>query len=86
MQEALETFAFLVFLVVCAGGAAFLYFILPETKNKTFMEISESFAKINKVSDSTPDKEMEMALSITPRTKETTNGTVGSIIEMESSF
>ncbi|XP_064199931.1 solute carrier family 2, facilitated glucose transporter member 9 [Anguilla rostrata] len=86
IQEALQTFAFLVFLVVCVLGAVFLYFILPETKNKTFMEISQSFAKINKVSDSTPDKEIEMALSITPQTKETSNGTVRSIIEIESSF
>ncbi|XP_061107973.1 solute carrier family 2, facilitated glucose transporter member 9 [Conger conger] len=86
IQEALDTFAFMVFLVVCALGAVFLYFILPETKNKTFMEISESFAKINKVSDTTPDKEMEMALSVTPRSKEATNGTVAGIIQMESSF
>ncbi|KAJ8397818.1 hypothetical protein AAFF_G00435070 [Aldrovandia affinis] len=86
IQEALETYAFLVFLVVCVLGAAYLYAILPETKNKTFMEISQSFAKINKVSGSAPDKEMEVVLSVKPGSKEMANGMVPNVIEMESSF
>ncbi|XP_036407155.1 solute carrier family 2, facilitated glucose transporter member 9 [Megalops cyprinoides] len=86
IQEALETYAFLVFLVVCVLGAVFLYFILPETKNKTFMEISQSFSKINKVSDPTPDKEMEVVLSIVAGSQDVPNGKMGSVVEMESSF
>ncbi|KAI1888332.1 hypothetical protein AGOR_G00183920 [Albula goreensis] len=88
IQESLETYAFLVFLVICVGGAVYLYCILPETKNKTFMEISQSFAKINKVSGPIPDKEMEVVLSVKPGTKETANanGTAANVIEMESSF
>ncbi|KAJ7999676.1 hypothetical protein DPEC_G00196880 [Dallia pectoralis] len=61
MQESLQTNAFLVFMVVCVLGAAYLFFILPETKNRTFVDISHSFAKINKVP--LPDKEMKNVLA-----------------------
>ncbi|KAM4629830.1 solute carrier family 2, facilitated glucose transporter member 9-like [Polymixia lowei] len=43
IQEALQTYVFLVFVVVCTLGAVYLYFVLPETKNKTFVDISQSF-------------------------------------------
>ncbi|XP_055765980.1 solute carrier family 2, facilitated glucose transporter member 9 isoform X1 [Salvelinus fontinalis] len=85
MQESLETYAFLVFLVVCVLGAVYLYFILPETKNKTFMDISQSFAKINKVP--LGDKEIENELAIKAGSKEVEeNGKVIIDCEMESSF
>lgn len=64
VQEALQSFAFLVFVVFCVTASVYLFFILPETKNKTFMDISQSFAKINKVPVSSPGHEMEMVLSI----------------------
>uniref|UniRef100_A0A7N6BDC5 Solute carrier family 2, facilitated glucose transporter member 5 n=1 Tax=Anabas testudineus TaxID=64144 RepID=A0A7N6BDC5_ANATE len=63
IQEALQSFAFLVFVVVCTLGAIYLYFVLPETKNKTFMDISQSFAKINKIPLPSPAQEMELVLS-----------------------
>uniref|UniRef100_A0A674DV92 Solute carrier family 2, facilitated glucose transporter member 5 n=1 Tax=Salmo trutta TaxID=8032 RepID=A0A674DV92_SALTR len=85
MQESLQTYAFLVFLVVCVLGAVYLYFILPETKNKTFMDISQSFAKINKVP--LGDKEIENELAIKAGSKEVEkNGKVIIDGEMESSF
>uniref|UniRef100_A0A8C5NTP1 Solute carrier family 2, facilitated glucose transporter member 5 n=1 Tax=Junco hyemalis TaxID=40217 RepID=A0A8C5NTP1_JUNHY len=37
----LPTYCFLVFAGVCFAGAAYLFFVLPETKNKTFHEISQ---------------------------------------------
>lgn len=40
-------FCYLVFCAVCVGVAAYVYFIIPETKNKTFVEISEMFASRN---------------------------------------
>ncbi|XP_063046337.1 solute carrier family 2, facilitated glucose transporter member 9 [Engraulis encrasicolus] len=98
IQEALQTYAFLVFVVVCLAGAVYLFFILPETKNKTFVEISQSFAKINKVSeDEKANQEMEDVLSFKPGTKLETNGTgagtgtgaethPNNVVEMESSF
>ncbi|KAJ8286040.1 hypothetical protein GJAV_G00033880 [Gymnothorax javanicus] len=39
----LEQYCFLVFLVVCVLVVIYIYFIVPETKNKTFLEIQEEF-------------------------------------------
>lgn len=64
LQEALQSYAFLVFVVFCVIGSVYLYFILPETKNKTFMDISQSFAKINKIPATPQSREMEEVLSI----------------------
>lgn len=63
-QEVLQTYAFLVFVVFCLVGSIYLYFILPETKNKTFMDISQSFAKINKLPVTPASREMDEVLSI----------------------
>uniref|UniRef100_A0A8C0BRB2 Solute carrier family 2, facilitated glucose transporter member 5 n=1 Tax=Buteo japonicus TaxID=224669 RepID=A0A8C0BRB2_9AVES len=46
----IQTYCFLVFAAICLAGATYLFFVLPETKNKTFHEISQAFAKRNKVS------------------------------------
>lgn len=48
-QAGLQTYCFLVFAGICFAGATYLFFVLPETKNKTFHEISQAFAKRNKV-------------------------------------
>ncbi|XP_056625561.1 solute carrier family 2, facilitated glucose transporter member 9 isoform X2 [Triplophysa dalaica] len=88
IQEALQTFAFLLFVVVCVAGAVYLLLVLPETKNKTFMEISQSFAKMNGVSDQT-DTEMQDALERSRRLQtdtHTANGIKHTDTEMESSF
>lgn len=82
VKEKLESFAFLVFVVVCILGSIYLYIVLPETKNKTFIDISQSFAKINKIPVPTPAHEMEMVLHITPDK----NGKTQDVIKMESSF
>uniref|UniRef100_A0A8C2VC45 Solute carrier family 2 member 9 n=1 Tax=Chinchilla lanigera TaxID=34839 RepID=A0A8C2VC45_CHILA len=48
IQKSLDTYCFLVFAAVCFAGAVYLYFVLPETKNRTHAEISQAFAKRNK--------------------------------------
>ncbi|XP_063313854.1 solute carrier family 2, facilitated glucose transporter member 9 isoform X2 [Pelobates fuscus] len=58
IQERLNTYCFLVFAGICLLGAVYLYFVLPETKNKTFVEIDQSFAKLNKVSSSIKEPEI----------------------------
>ncbi|XP_069600947.1 solute carrier family 2, facilitated glucose transporter member 9 isoform X2 [Ranitomeya imitator] len=57
IQDGLGNYCFLVFATICLAGALYLYFVLPETKNKTFNEIDQAFAKINKISQSV--KELE---------------------------
>ncbi|KAJ8284922.1 hypothetical protein COCON_G00037720 [Conger conger] len=44
LQMSAGAFCYLVFCGICVAVAAYVYFVIPETKNKTFMEISELFA------------------------------------------
>uniref|UniRef100_A0AAY4E982 Major facilitator superfamily (MFS) profile domain-containing protein n=1 Tax=Denticeps clupeoides TaxID=299321 RepID=A0AAY4E982_9TELE len=85
IQEALQDYAFVVFMVICVMASVYFFFLLPETKSKTFLEISQSFAKINKVSDA-PDQELEDVLSAKARSRDEANGVAASVVEMESSF
>lgn len=38
-------YCYLVFATICASVAVYVYIVIPETKNKTFMEISQMFSK-----------------------------------------
>ena len=42
-QTGLQQYSFLVFLVVCSGAGAYIFFVIPETKGKTFLEIHQEF-------------------------------------------
>ncbi|XP_015253865.1 PREDICTED: solute carrier family 2, facilitated glucose transporter member 11-like isoform X1 [Cyprinodon variegatus] len=50
----LQQYCFLVFLGVCTSVATYIFFFIPETKNKTFVEIQNEFqsSKKNKFSSS----------------------------------
>ncbi|XP_072839846.2 solute carrier family 2, facilitated glucose transporter member 11 isoform X3 [Pogona vitticeps] len=43
----LKQYCFLVFLAECCLVALFIFFVVPETKNKTFLEIKREFHKMN---------------------------------------
>ncbi|XP_064025005.1 solute carrier family 2, facilitated glucose transporter member 11-like isoform X2 [Pogoniulus pusillus] len=43
----LKQYCFLVFLLECSSVAAFIFFVIPETKNKSFLEIRKEFHKLN---------------------------------------
>ncbi|XP_065548898.1 solute carrier family 2, facilitated glucose transporter member 11-like isoform X4 [Lathamus discolor] len=43
----LKQYCFLVFLLECSSVAAFLFFVIPETKNKSFLAIKKEFQKLN---------------------------------------
>lgn len=50
----LQQYCFLVFLVVCCLVATFIFFVVPETKNKTFLEIQSEFRSGDRTKTSTP--------------------------------
>ncbi|NXQ61063.1 GTR5 protein, partial [Anthoscopus minutus] len=49
MEAGLGPYSFLIFCAICLATMLYIFFIVPETKNKTFMEINRIMAKRNKV-------------------------------------
>ncbi|XP_037530204.1 solute carrier family 2, facilitated glucose transporter member 9-like [Nematolebias whitei] len=45
LQMSAGSYCYLVFATVCFSVAIYVYIVIPETKNKTFMEISQMFSK-----------------------------------------
>uniref|UniRef100_A0A663LSM4 Solute carrier family 2, facilitated glucose transporter member 5 n=1 Tax=Athene cunicularia TaxID=194338 RepID=A0A663LSM4_ATHCN len=58
MEAGLGPYSFLVFCAICVATAVYIFFIVPETKNKTFIEINRIMAKRNKV-EIQEDRELE---------------------------
>lgn len=48
-QISMGPYCYLIFCGICLGVAIYTFFIIPETKNKTFMEISQMFANNNNI-------------------------------------
>lgn len=46
-QNGLKQYCFVVFLLECFFVAAFIFLVIPETKNKSFLEIKKEFHKLN---------------------------------------
>ncbi|XP_069727551.1 solute carrier family 2, facilitated glucose transporter member 11-like isoform X2 [Phaenicophaeus curvirostris] len=55
----LKQYCFLVFLLECSLVAAFIFLVIPETKNKSFLEIQKEFHKLN-FGRNAPKKETEL--------------------------
>ncbi len=49
LQKSLGAFSFIIFACICLATLIFIWVIIPETKNKTFLETSKLFAQRNKV-------------------------------------
>ncbi|XP_072435606.1 solute carrier family 2, facilitated glucose transporter member 9 isoform X2 [Chiloscyllium punctatum] len=77
IQGNLGSFCFLLFAAVCLLGSIYLCIILPETKNKTFAQIYQSFVKMNKISDQeiewTPSMENEVMIPLDDVVKNKSN-------------
>lgn len=61
IQTSLGTYCFLVFAAICSAGALYLYFVLPETKNRTHAEITQAFARRNKAQP--PEEKVDAAVT-----------------------
>ncbi|XP_075394372.1 solute carrier family 2, facilitated glucose transporter member 5-like [Tenrec ecaudatus] len=57
IQAGLGAYSFIIFAVICLLTTIYTFFIVPETKAKTFMEINQIFSKMNKISEVHPEKE-----------------------------
>ncbi|NXU34590.1 GTR5 protein, partial [Drymodes brunneopygia] len=49
MEAGLGHYSFLIFCAICVATLVYIFIVVPETKNKTFMEINRIMAKRNKV-------------------------------------
>ncbi|XP_047424476.1 solute carrier family 2, facilitated glucose transporter member 1a [Mugil cephalus] len=49
LEKGLGSYSFIIFSVICLLTEVYIWFMVPETKNKTFLEICQMFAKRNKV-------------------------------------
>lgn len=49
LEQGLGNFSFIIFGVICLVTLIYIWIVIPETKNKTFQEISQLFAKRNGV-------------------------------------
>ncbi|MGH0122386.1 UNVERIFIED_CONTAM: hypothetical protein FKN15_014817 [Acipenser sinensis] len=48
MEKGLGTFSFIIFGAICLATLGYIFIVVPETKNKTFLEVSQLLAKRNK--------------------------------------
>ncbi|KAF3844003.1 hypothetical protein F7725_016051 [Dissostichus mawsoni] len=49
LEMTMGPYCYLIFCTICLGVALYTIFVIPETKNKTFMEISQMFATKNNI-------------------------------------
>uniref|UniRef100_H3DCG5 Solute carrier family 2, facilitated glucose transporter member 5 n=1 Tax=Tetraodon nigroviridis TaxID=99883 RepID=H3DCG5_TETNG len=60
MERGLGAYSFIVFCVVCLLTLVYIWLVVPETKNKTFLEICQMFASRNKVEIKLGDGELPL--------------------------
>ncbi|KGL96940.1 Solute carrier family 2, facilitated glucose transporter member 5, partial [Charadrius vociferus] len=72
MEAGLGPYSFLIFCAICLATIVYIFFIVPETKNKTFMEINRIMAKRNKVEIQEDKEELKDFHSIPGRQREKT--------------
>ncbi|KAK5604423.1 hypothetical protein CRENBAI_017720 [Crenichthys baileyi] len=64
LEEATGPYCYLIFCSICWGVAVYTIFIIPETKNKTFLEISQLFATKNSVQKEEPTSNSHLKLAL----------------------
>ncbi|KAF7239409.1 Solute carrier family 2, facilitated glucose transporter member 5 [Varanus komodoensis] len=59
MEQGLGPYCFLIFCGVCLSTVIYIFLIVPETKNKTFMEINQIMARRNGTGEDTDKEELK---------------------------
>uniref|UniRef100_A0A8C7EAN8 Solute carrier family 2, facilitated glucose transporter member 5 n=1 Tax=Nothoprocta perdicaria TaxID=30464 RepID=A0A8C7EAN8_NOTPE len=59
MEAGLGAYSFLIFCAICLATIVYIFIIVPETKNKTFVEINRIMAKRNKVEFQSEKEELK---------------------------
>ncbi|XP_063799174.1 solute carrier family 2, facilitated glucose transporter member 5 isoform X2 [Pseudophryne corroboree] len=59
LRNGLGPYCFVLFAAVCLATFLFIFFVIPETKGKTFLEISQLMAKRNGLEERTDSKEFQ---------------------------
>lgn len=59
-QEGLDAYSFVLFSIVCLLTLVYIWYVVPETKNKTFLEICQMFASRNKVESKLGDGDLPL--------------------------
>lgn len=63
-QGATGPYCYLIFCAICWGVAAYVIFIIPETRNKTFLEISQMFDSRNNVLDEEESSNSQLKMEL----------------------
>uniref|UniRef100_A0A663N386 Solute carrier family 2, facilitated glucose transporter member 5 n=1 Tax=Athene cunicularia TaxID=194338 RepID=A0A663N386_ATHCN len=69
MEAGLGPYSFLIFSAFCVATAIYIFFVVPETKNKTFTQINRMMAKRSKVANQ-EDREFEDTYTVPGGTAE----------------
>ncbi|CAN2388241.1 Solute carrier family 2 (facilitated glucose [Pristimantis euphronides] len=59
LRKGLGSYCFILFGAICLATFLFIFFVVPETKGKTFLEISQLMAKKNGLDEETDSKEFQ---------------------------
>ncbi|XP_075695804.1 solute carrier family 2, facilitated glucose transporter member 5-like isoform X2 [Rhinoderma darwinii] len=59
LRKGLGSYCFVLFAAICLATFLFIFFVVPETKGKTFLEISQLMAKRNGLEETTDSKEFQ---------------------------
>ncbi|GCC36873.1 hypothetical protein chiPu_0015373 [Chiloscyllium punctatum] len=70
LEKGLGEYSFIIFGGICLATFAYIFIIIPETKSKTFLEISQMFAKRNKVEIKLESEHLELHKTNTDEHKE----------------
>ncbi|XP_072442248.1 solute carrier family 2, facilitated glucose transporter member 5 [Chiloscyllium punctatum] len=73
LEKGLGEYSFIIFGGICLATFAYIFIIIPETKSKTFLEISQMFAKRNKVEIKLESEHLELHKTNTDEHKEVKN-------------